>query len=498
MTQIDGVNDAARSLRESREDRVRDTSEGPREASGEAQTATSGQEPSFRERLDARKHEGGAAPEQPTEDARTIGREPAPPQILRVAQDMLVGDDVTVAHRYEASTETGAVTRDLAPTHHTAAAASAAVIEGGAAQTAPSPSQTALGHEAMTSDTTRNAALPRPRNAAAGPGADAQSTPPTAAEAGDRVESTHLKATPRSVAATGERNAVEPTPVQTVGRGTQIVAPAELSRAAGGVATIDAEAVSQDASRLKNAVPAPAQEAPIGRAPSTLHSPVAAASMQDASGRSARSESGHRERDDRSRRESSPVGRADSAAEGVRREAASHPAFELRMEPSMDDLRPQPANVTKMDAATGAGSAQADPLLGEPEGPVARAAARGLAAALRQQGGTVSLRLQPESLGDLRVRMTIDAGRVSVEMSASTDEARDAIETSLDALKRSLESRGLEVNRMDVGVHRPAPEQDDRAKARESSRREDPFGRPTRRSESVGESLLRLAVNMVG
>jgi len=75
---------------------------------------------------------------------------------------------------------------------------------------------------------------------------------------------------------------------------------------------------------------------------------------------------------------------------------------------------------------------------------------RGLAAALKREGGTVTLRLKPETLGELKIKIELSQGRVSAVFRADNDSARQLLESSLDALKSSLEAKGLRVDRLFV------------------------------------------------
>lgn len=81
---------------------------------------------------------------------------------------------------------------------------------------------------------------------------------------------------------------------------------------------------------------------------------------------------------------------------------------------------------------------------------VAAQIGRGFAAALRQQGGTVTLRLEPGSLGPLRIRMDLDAGRVEATLEASSDRARRLLDDALPTLRSALEAHGLSVERLEV------------------------------------------------
>ena len=93
--------------------------------------------------------------------------------------------------------------------------------------------------------------------------------------------------------------------------------------------------------------------------------------------------------------------------------------------------------------------------------PRARLVARGLAAAVAQKGGTVHVRLIPESLGEVRIQMRLDAGAVSVRIDAANPAAHGLLTEHLAALRSSLEATGLTVERLAVNyaptaAHAPA------------------------------------------
>ena len=77
---------------------------------------------------------------------------------------------------------------------------------------------------------------------------------------------------------------------------------------------------------------------------------------------------------------------------------------------------------------------------------------RGMAAALRQNGGSVTIRLQPEALGDLKIKMSLEPGKVAASFEVQTDQARHLLGKTMDTLRTALEARGLEVDRLDVQV----------------------------------------------
>ncbi len=88
--------------------------------------------------------------------------------------------------------------------------------------------------------------------------------------------------------------------------------------------------------------------------------------------------------------------------------------------------------------------------------PAPQLVARGLTAALAQRGGVVHVRLVPVSLGEVRIQMTLDAGTVSVKIDAATPAAQNLLNEHLGMLRASLESRGLQVDRLAVNLA-PAP-----------------------------------------
>jgi len=69
----------------------------------------------------------------------------------------------------------------------------------------------------------------------------------------------------------------------------------------------------------------------------------------------------------------------------------------------------------------------------------------------------VVLRLQPESLGELRVQVGLDGESVTARFEATTAEARDLLHASLATLRSSLEARGLHVEKLHVQLASPLP-----------------------------------------
>lgn len=76
--------------------------------------------------------------------------------------------------------------------------------------------------------------------------------------------------------------------------------------------------------------------------------------------------------------------------------------------------------------------------------------ARGLDALSRQKGGSLVMRLDPPSLGPLRLDMRMEAGRVTVLMTAASETARALLRDNMGSLRTALEDRGLAVDRLTV------------------------------------------------
>ena len=112
-----------------------------------------------------------------------------------------------------------------------------------------------------------------------------------------------------------------------------------------------------------------------------------------------------------------------------------------RVDQSIQGARP---TATPQSApAPSLGTVDADPAFNA-------AVQRGLAAAVRQQGGTLTIKLDPPTLGKLTIRMTIDQGKVEASFDAQTAQARDLLIENASTLRAQLRSRGLTVERLEV------------------------------------------------
>ncbi|MFG0257321.1 MAG: flagellar hook-length control protein FliK [Phycisphaerales bacterium JB043] len=78
------------------------------------------------------------------------------------------------------------------------------------------------------------------------------------------------------------------------------------------------------------------------------------------------------------------------------------------------------------------------------------ALSRGLAAAVRQRGGTVNIQLTPETLGPIKITMSISQGNVSVQFDASSEQARELLNRNIESLRATLQNKGFGVERLAV------------------------------------------------
>lgn len=88
---------------------------------------------------------------------------------------------------------------------------------------------------------------------------------------------------------------------------------------------------------------------------------------------------------------------------------------------------------------------------------VAAQAVRGLAAALRQGSGSVTMRLAPEALGDLKVEVRLNGQKVDAKFEASTAEAAKVLEAHRESLRGALQERGLTIENLTITVKGEAP-----------------------------------------
>lgn len=69
-----------------------------------------------------------------------------------------------------------------------------------------------------------------------------------------------------------------------------------------------------------------------------------------------------------------------------------------------------------------------------------------------QGGGEIRIRLKPENLGELHLRVMTDGSRVGLKIQASDESARRVIEESIGYLKESLAAQNLSLGKVDLSI----------------------------------------------
>ena len=77
---------------------------------------------------------------------------------------------------------------------------------------------------------------------------------------------------------------------------------------------------------------------------------------------------------------------------------------------------------------------------------------RAVALVVRDGGGEIRLTLKPESLGSVRIRLSIEDGKVEGRIVVDTPEARQAFEAGIDSLTRALQADGFQTGSLQVSV----------------------------------------------
>lgn len=71
---------------------------------------------------------------------------------------------------------------------------------------------------------------------------------------------------------------------------------------------------------------------------------------------------------------------------------------------------------------------------------------------VRDGGGEIRLTLKPESLGSVRIRLSLEDGKVEGRIVVDTPEARRAFEAGIDSLVRALQADGFQTGALQVSV----------------------------------------------
>jgi len=65
-------------------------------------------------------------------------------------------------------------------------------------------------------------------------------------------------------------------------------------------------------------------------------------------------------------------------------------------------------------------------------------------------GGSMTMKLNPESLGALRIQMTMHQGDISLQFHANSEEAGSMIRESLDGLRSTLAAQGFKLDQVTI------------------------------------------------
>jgi flagellar hook-length control protein FliK len=81
-----------------------------------------------------------------------------------------------------------------------------------------------------------------------------------------------------------------------------------------------------------------------------------------------------------------------------------------------------------------------------------------------QQGGEATLRISPDGLGPVEIRLKLDGDRVELGFTATQQDTRQALQDALPKLREMLAQQGLQLGHADVGQKHAHSSNDDSAK----------------------------------
>ncbi|MFN3166326.1 MAG: flagellar hook-length control protein FliK [Phycisphaeraceae bacterium] len=174
-------------------------------------------------------------------------------------------------------------------------------------------------------------------------------------------------------------------------------------------------------------------------APATAVQPIVPQSGSDDAG------------DDAPRHDTSSASQVGATAKSAGNAAASNAVFNLPAQPPGEArLNISPSANTAAGDATKA--MQAQPTAPQADGDAVNTArlSRGLANAVQQRGGAVTLRLTPPEMGTVRIQMQITGTSVSASFHAESASAQTLLSQQLGQLRTALESQGMNVEKLSV------------------------------------------------
>ena len=155
-----------------------------------------------------------------------------------------------------------------------------------------------------------------------------------------------------------------------------------------------------------------------------------------------------------SQAEAAPAARL---AAGVQAEVTANPSGDVStIAPAADALdassrepavQPQTATIQAKSAAEQTAAGARD------EHRVAEQAMRAMRTVINQRGGSLTLRLNPPELGELRIRLEMQQHTVTARFEAANEMVRQLLQQQLPQLHSALSSHGFTVEQIQVQVH---------------------------------------------
>lgn len=111
-----------------------------------------------------------------------------------------------------------------------------------------------------------------------------------------------------------------------------------------------------------------------------------------------------------------------------------------------------------------------------------------------QKIGHAQIRIHPQALGPVEIRLQLDGDRVHAEFSSNQPEVRQALENSVPRLREMLASGGFELAQADVGQHRG---QDRQPSSSERANATTPGGEPETDPGTIRPTVLSTRVRQL-
>ncbi len=192
----------------------------------------------------------------------------------------------------------------------------------------------------------------------------------------------------------------------------------------------------------------PNAEQSRSQAATPAHKTDSGAFTQNQSGQQSQNNSGNASSESPSQSVFKAVPASDTPEPTYRAEPAADP----RAAPPVLTPQAEPAAAPKLGAQAANQSQDNAQLSSDQVAKFRAGLVRGFNAVLRTSGGSLSMHLTPPTLGKVSIEMTMQEGRVNVQLSAANEQAHRLLNENLAMLRTTLESKGLKVDRLSVQV----------------------------------------------